>query len=181
MKVVTCVWLEVVRFLLYSCSGWGTLNIIIYLYPIVCACWCLIWSVPLPSLCLKIHILVLDLGVSLLLCRYAFTKALCVAFVLTFFSIFDVPVFWPILLLYWIVLFILTMKRQIRHMIKYRYIPFSLGKQVSLSIFSIARGDKWSLWMNLRVILGYCLSCMMFGELCVFWTWLSSSLPLTDH
>ena len=99
-------------------------------------------SVPLPSLCLKIHILVLDLGVSLLLCRYAFTKALCVAFVLTFFSIFDVPVFWPILLLYWIVLFILTMKRQIRHMIKYRYIPFSLGKQVSLSIFSIARGDK---------------------------------------
>jgi hypothetical protein len=40
-----------------------------------------------------------------------------------------VPVFWPILLLYWIVLFVLTMKRQIRHMIKYRYVPFSLGKQ----------------------------------------------------
>ncbi|XP_024361457.1 protein RER1A [Physcomitrium patens] len=60
---------------------------------------------------------------------YAFTKALVVAFVLTFFSIFDVPVFWPILLLYWIVLFVLTMKRQIRHMIKYRYVPFSLGKQ----------------------------------------------------
>jgi len=60
---------------------------------------------------------------------YAFTKALVVAFTLTFFSIFDVPVFWPILLLYWIVLFVLTMKRQIRHMIKYRYVPFSLGKQ----------------------------------------------------
>ncbi|XP_024402818.1 protein RER1A [Physcomitrium patens] len=60
---------------------------------------------------------------------YAFTKALIVAFTLTFFSIFDVPVFWPILLLYWIVLFVLTMKRQIRHMIKYRYVPFSLGKQ----------------------------------------------------
>jgi len=60
---------------------------------------------------------------------YAFTKALVVAFILTFFSIFDVPVFWPILLLYWVVLFVLTMKRQIRHMIKYRYIPFSLGKQ----------------------------------------------------
>lgn len=60
---------------------------------------------------------------------YAFTKALVVAFTLTFFSIFDVPVFWPILLLYWIVLFLLTMKRQIRHMIKYRYVPFSLGKQ----------------------------------------------------
>jgi hypothetical protein len=60
---------------------------------------------------------------------YALTKAFLVAFVLTFFSIFDVPVFWPILLLYWIVLFVLTMKRQIRHMIKYRYVPFSLGKQ----------------------------------------------------
>jgi hypothetical protein len=66
--------------------------------------------------------------------RYALTKAFLVAFVLTFFSIFDVPVFWPILLLYWIVLFVLTMKRQIRHMIKYRYIPFSLGKQVCLFI-----------------------------------------------
>jgi hypothetical protein len=53
-----------------------------------------------------------------------------VAFVLTFFSIFDVPVFWPILLLYWLVLFVLTMKRQIRHMIKYRYVPFTVGKQV---------------------------------------------------
>ncbi|CAM6030563.1 unnamed protein product [Sphagnum balticum] len=60
---------------------------------------------------------------------YALTKAFCVAFVLTFFTIFDVPVFWPILLLYWIVLFVLTMRRQISHMIKYRYIPFSLGKQ----------------------------------------------------
>lgn len=60
---------------------------------------------------------------------YAVTKAFCVAFVMTFFSIFDVPVFWPILLLYWIVLFILTMKRQIRHMIKYKYVPFTVGKQ----------------------------------------------------
>lgn len=63
--------------------------------------------------------------------RYSITKAFCVAFVLTFFSAFDVPVFWPILLCYWIVLFILTMKRQIVHMIKYKYVPFSMGKQVS--------------------------------------------------
>ncbi|KAJ9704760.1 hypothetical protein PVL29_003013 [Vitis rotundifolia] len=62
---------------------------------------------------------------------YSITKAFCVAFVLTFFSAFDVPVFWPILLCYWIVLFILTMKRQIVHMIKYKYVPFSIGKQVS--------------------------------------------------
>lgn len=60
---------------------------------------------------------------------YSITKAFCVAFLMTFFSVFDVPVFWPILLCYWIVLFILTMKRQITHMIKYRYVPFSIGKQ----------------------------------------------------
>ncbi|KAJ4842085.1 Protein rer1b [Turnera subulata] len=60
---------------------------------------------------------------------YAITKAFCVAFLMTFFSVFDVPVFWPILLCYWIVLFVLTMKRQITHMIKYKYVPFSIGKQ----------------------------------------------------
>ncbi|XP_010555292.1 PREDICTED: protein RER1A-like [Tarenaya hassleriana] len=60
---------------------------------------------------------------------YAMTKAACIAFLMTFFSVFDVPVFWPILLCYWIVLFFLTMRRQISHMIKYKYIPFNVGKQ----------------------------------------------------
>ncbi|THU49464.1 hypothetical protein C4D60_Mb06t09850 [Musa balbisiana] len=61
---------------------------------------------------------------------YSITKAFCVAFAMTFFSVFDVPVFWPILLCYWIVLFVLTMKRQIVHMIKYKYVPFNIGKQI---------------------------------------------------
>ena len=52
------------------------------------------------------------------------------AFAMTFFPMFDVPVFWPILLLYWCLLFLVTMKRQIKHMIKYKYLPFSLGKKV---------------------------------------------------
>lgn len=60
---------------------------------------------------------------------YATTKAFCVAFFMTFLSIFDVPVFWPILFSYWAFLFFLTMKRQIIHMIKYRYVPFDYGKQ----------------------------------------------------
>ncbi|ESR38886.1 protein RER1 [Citrus sinensis] len=59
---------------------------------------------------------------------YALTKAFVVAFFLTFFSVLDVPVFWPILLCYWIFLFVLTMKRQILHMIKYKYVPFNSGK-----------------------------------------------------
>ena len=56
------------------------------------------------------------------------SRAVLTALVMTFFSIFDVPVFWPILLLYFIILFVITMKRQIRHMIKYKYVPFSFGK-----------------------------------------------------
>ncbi|GJV80267.1 RER1A-like protein [Tanacetum coccineum] len=60
---------------------------------------------------------------------YSITKAFCIAFVLTFFSAFDVPVFWPILLFYWVILFALTMKKQILHMVKYKYVPFTFGKQ----------------------------------------------------
>jgi len=59
---------------------------------------------------------------------YSLTKAFCIAFVMTFFSVFNIPVFWPILLLYFIALFVITLKRQINHMIKYKYIPVSMGK-----------------------------------------------------
>ncbi|KAI6216479.1 Protein RER1 [Aphelenchoides fujianensis] len=55
-------------------------------------------------------------------------KSTLIAFFLTFFEIFDVPVFWPILVMYFFVLTFLTMKRQIMHMIRYRYIPFTFGK-----------------------------------------------------
>ncbi|KAH8066230.1 ATPase [Aureococcus anophagefferens] len=47
---------------------------------------------------------------------YSSTKGVVVAFFMTFFSI---PVFWPILLIYFFALFFLTMKRQIKHMIKH--------------------------------------------------------------
>ncbi|CAN7060110.1 unnamed protein product [Brassica rapa subsp. trilocularis] len=56
-------------------------------------------------------------------------RAFVIGFMMTFFEVFDVPVFWPILLFYWVLLFILTMRKQIQHMIKYRYVPFSFGKQ----------------------------------------------------
>ncbi|KAG8462582.1 hypothetical protein KFE25_010407 [Diacronema lutheri] len=59
---------------------------------------------------------------------YSYVKAFCTASVMTCFDMFNIPVFWPILLLYFITLFVLTMKRQIKHMIKYRYVPFSFGK-----------------------------------------------------
>lgn len=46
----------------------------------------------------------------------------------TFIEPFNVPVFWPILFMYFITLFLVTMRRQIAHMIRYRYVPFTYGK-----------------------------------------------------
>merc|ERR1712188_181213 len=56
-------------------------------------------------------------------------KSLLIGFTMTFFPMFDLPVFWPVLLLYWIMLFTVTMKKQIKHMIKYKSLPFSFGKK----------------------------------------------------
>ncbi|CAH2076271.1 unnamed protein product [Thlaspi arvense] len=61
--------------------------------------------------------------------KVSITRAFVIGFVMTFFQVFDVPAFWPILLFYWVMLFFLTMRKQIQHMIKYRYVPFSFGKQ----------------------------------------------------
>jgi len=59
---------------------------------------------------------------------HAATRAVAISFVCSWFEIFNVPVFWPVLVMYWIILFVLTMRKQIQHMIKYRYVPFSFGK-----------------------------------------------------
>lgn len=56
------------------------------------------------------------------------TKAVIISLFLSMFQCTNVPVFWPILVFYFITLFFLTMKRQIMHMIKYRYVPFTTGK-----------------------------------------------------
>ncbi|CAP69060.1 uncharacterized protein PODANS_7_10200 [Podospora anserina S mat+] len=59
---------------------------------------------------------------------HAATRAISISFVCTWFEVFNVPVFWPVLVMYWIMLFVLTMRKQIQHMIKYRYVPFTVGK-----------------------------------------------------
>ncbi len=56
-------------------------------------------------------------------------KAILTATLMTLVPLFDVPVFWPILLIYFLTLFALTMRNQIAHMVKYRYVPFAWGKQ----------------------------------------------------
>lgn len=59
---------------------------------------------------------------------YATTKSTVIGMICTFFEVFNIPVFWPILVMYFITLFCITMKRQIKHMIKYKYLPFTHNK-----------------------------------------------------
>lgn len=79
------------------------------------------------------------------------TRAILISFVCSWFEVFNVPVLWPVLVMYWFMLFILTsrllplrgqrespqlqlltcprpVRKQIQHMIKYRYVPFTIGK-----------------------------------------------------
>ncbi|PIK55086.1 Protein RER1 [Apostichopus japonicus] len=60
---------------------------------------------------------------------YSATKSIVIASFCTFFDIFNVPVFWPILVMYFFILFFLTMRRQIEHMVKYRYSHGQEAKQ----------------------------------------------------
>ena len=56
-------------------------------------------------------------------------RAVVLSIFATFFRFMDLPVFWPILLFYFVFLFIITMKQQILHMIKHRYVPWSTGNK----------------------------------------------------
>ncbi|KAL8293703.1 hypothetical protein RQP46_000404 [Phenoliferia psychrophenolica] len=60
---------------------------------------------------------------------YSATKAVTLASLATLFPFFDIPVFWPILLVYFCVLFFITMRRQIGHMRRYKYLPFDIGRK----------------------------------------------------
>jgi hypothetical protein len=45
---------------------------------------------------------------------YWATRAICIGFFCSWFEIFNIPVFWPVLLVYWIMLFFLTSKSPLR-------------------------------------------------------------------
>lgn len=66
---------------------------------------------------------------SLFIRRWSVVKAVGSAFVATFIPFFDIPVFWPILVIYFFALCFMTMRRQIAHMWKHKYIPFDMGKK----------------------------------------------------
>ena len=39
---------------------------------------------------------------------HAATRAIAIGFVCTWFEVFNIPVFWPVLVIYWVMLFVLT-------------------------------------------------------------------------
>ncbi|CDR96409.1 Rer1 family protein, putative [Babesia bigemina] len=57
------------------------------------------------------------------------TRATHAALFCSMFEFLDVPVFWPLLVFYFVLLFATTMREQLRNMIKYKYIPFDFGKK----------------------------------------------------
>eukprot|EP00698_Gefionella_okellyi_P006603 TRINITY_DN15925_c0_g1_i1.p1 TRINITY_DN15925_c0_g1~~TRINITY_DN15925_c0_g1_i1.p1 ORF type:complete len:186 (+),score=29.68 TRINITY_DN15925_c0_g1_i1:23-580(+) len=56
------------------------------------------------------------------------TASVLIGLFCTFFRIFNIPVYWPILLIYFIILTGVQMKQRIVHMLRHRYIPFNVGK-----------------------------------------------------
>lgn len=57
------------------------------------------------------------------------TKIIALAFVATYFDILDIPVYTPILVIYFIFMVVFTGKRLIAHMKKYNYNPFLQTKE----------------------------------------------------
>ncbi|GAA5849900.1 hypothetical protein JCM8547_000948 [Rhodosporidiobolus lusitaniae] len=60
---------------------------------------------------------------------YGATRAIFFSLVASFIPVFDVPVFWPILVMYFCILTFITLRRQVSHMRKYRYLPFDIGRK----------------------------------------------------
>lgn len=60
---------------------------------------------------------------------YSTTYATFLAFIATFFKAFDVPVFWPLLLFYFVLLFVATMRRQWLDMKRLKYVPWDIGNK----------------------------------------------------
>jgi len=56
-------------------------------------------------------------------------KAFVVAYICTFVPFFNVPVFWPMLLVYFVMVFGISIHRQVAHMWHYNYVPWTTGSK----------------------------------------------------
>ncbi len=62
-------------------------------------------------------------------CRKSYTIALIASIGLSFVQILNIPVFWPLLVMYFIMVMLVAFKTKIAHMIRYRYLPIDIGKR----------------------------------------------------
>ena len=63
--------------------------------------------------------------------EFTYWRRVFVAALLAFISCilpFDLPVYGPLLLVYFIIVSVITFRTRIKHMIKYKYVPFDIGK-----------------------------------------------------
>ncbi len=61
---------------------------------------------------------------------YGTIKAVFIATFMTMLPFFNIPVFWPVLVLYFFALLGVTLKDRVAHMLKHRYVPWNwVGKR----------------------------------------------------
>jgi hypothetical protein len=58
---------------------------------------------------------------------HSVTVATALSIAATFFPVFDVPVYWPVLVFYFVMLFVATMRRQWLDMKRLKYVPWDIG------------------------------------------------------
>mmetsp|Transcript_97070 Transcript_97070/g.259346 ORF Transcript_97070/g.259346 Transcript_97070/m.259346 type:complete len:290 (+) Transcript_97070:88-957(+) len=68
-------------------------------------------------------------------------RAVLIALLLSMFRALDMQIFWPILVLYFFVLFFATMKEQVTHMLQYGYVPWSTGRKKTYTKVSKAEPE----------------------------------------
>ena len=56
-----------------------------------------------------------------------------ISILLSFIEILNIPVFWPLLVMYFIMVMLVAFKTKIAHMIRYRYVPIDIGKRRYIS------------------------------------------------
>ena len=66
---------------------------------------------------------------NLLNVRLSVVRGFSLSFVFTFFQFLNLPIYWPLLVLYFLMLMFVLLKQRIQHMLKYRYIPMDIGKK----------------------------------------------------
>ena len=54
--------------------------------------------------------------------------ATVVAIILSYMDFLRIPVYWPLLLVYIVLVFLVACKQRISHMIKFKYVPFDANK-----------------------------------------------------